>query len=318
MEKIKVGISACLLGHNVRFNGSHCHKKWLTQHLAKYVDYHVVCPEVASGMSTPRPSMFLLENQETEHPQLIIRDDKHTEISELLLKTSQKLIDQCDGISGFIVKRGSPSCGAGSANLYNQKFNIQSHHQDGLFVQALKTVHPHLPIEDEGRLNDPLLQEHFIKRVYLYHSAQLMLDTVNHVTQLQAFHVKHKMLLRLHSSQNQKILGRLIAQASMKKNLDDLKQQYFNVFIQSFDKVATSANHYTLLQRCFRGINYHLSKLDREDIQENLKAYLKGLTPLSTPMAILRHYAKRYQQTFISNQSYLYPYPDELGLMRGV
>lgn len=318
MSRIKVGISACLLGHNVRFNGSNCHKKWLTKTLSQYFDYQVVCPEVTAGLGVPRKTMFLVQDQAVEQPKLIMRDDNHSELSDQLKEASQKLLKMCADVSGFIVKRGSPSCGLASAKLYNDKFNVLRHNADGMFVRCLKAQFPYLPIEDEGRLNDLVIREHFIKRIYLYHAAQVMLKTVSSIAELEAFHVRHKMLLRLHNPINQRYLGRLIAQEEAKHQLDFIKQHYFLRFIQSFNKPAKPSQHYALLQRCFRTVNRCISKTDRADIQQNLQAYLDQIVPLAVPIALLRHYAQRYQQVFLQQQSYLYPYPDELALMRAV
>ncbi len=318
MSVIKIGISACLLGHNVRFNGSNCHKKWLTKDWSKHFDYKIFCPEVAAGLGVPRKSMLIMADPQESHLKLVTRDDPKTELTSLISKASQQILESCDDINGFIVKRGSPSCGSGSAKLYNEKLNVKSHRQDGLFIQTLKTRFPYLPIEDEGRLNDSAIREHFIKQVGLYHAAKVMLKTVSKISDLEAFHTRNKMMLQLHHPNNQKLLGHLIANWNKQKNLEAIKQQYFDLFVSSFGNIATPARHYSLMQRCFREINRHLDKCCRADIQEMLLAYLKDLVPLATPMAILRHYAKRYQQSFIVHQSYLYPYPDELGLMKGV
>jgi uncharacterized protein YbgA (DUF1722 family)/uncharacterized protein YbbK (DUF523 family) len=272
---------------------------------------------VAAGLGTPRKSMILMEDKNMEHPALIRRDECNSELSEHLIKSNKALLLGCDDISGFIVKRGSPSCANASAKLYNNKFNLLRHNADGLFVMCLREKHPYLPIEDEGRLNDLVIREHFIKQITLYHAAQTMYKSVTTTSELEAFHVQHKMLLRLHSTANLKHLGRMLANAT-KNDIETIKQEYFECFVQSFLTPAKPSEHYTLLQRCFRGINQHLSKTDRADIQQNLQAYLNQEVPLAVPIMLLRHYAQRYNQSFILQQSYLYPYPDGLGLMRAV
>ncbi len=318
MAKIKVGISACLLGHNVRFNGSNCHKKWLSKTLAQYFSYQVVCPEVAAGFGVPRPVMCLVQDEHNAERHLILRDEQHSDVSTQLAQASQKILQTCAELSGFIVKRGSPSCGAGSTKLYNAKLNVLRHNADGEFVRRLKMRFPHLPIEDEGRLNDVTIREHFIKLVYLYHAAQRMLTEVNSLSALEDFHMQHKFILRLHHGANQKYLGRLLAAPPAEFDLSALKQHYFNCFAQSFAKPVKPSQHYALLQRAFRSINCHLDSADRADIQTNLRAYLQQLVPLAVPMALLRHYSRHYRIGFLQQQSYLYPYPDELALMRSV
>jgi len=310
-SKIKVGVSSCLLGNNVRFNGANAHKKLITRELADLFDYHSVCPELAAGFGVPREPIYL---ESATGKVRVITTDTKLDVTDDLNKGCQKVLNSLPSLSGFILKKSSPSCGQKTVKLYSEKKGIIHTKADGKFVEALKQKYPLMPIEDEGRLNDPYLKEHFIKRVFLTAEAKVKVLDAKNIKELQAFHTRHKIMLRLHHPINQKVLGRLVAD-NVREDFDRLKEEYLEMFLQSFQNVALRGNHHTVLQCLLREINKLISGEERADLQDKLKYFYDGILPLAVPFEMVRHYLTRYKIDFITQQSYLNLYPHSLGLM---
>lgn len=313
-EPVLVAVSSCLLGNNVRFNGANSHKKLVTEELSQLFKYHAICPEVAAGMGIPRKPIYLEKNNE----KIIIKQhETNFDWTDKLNEASCELIKKLPKIYGFILKKTSPTCGQETVKLYNEKHGVIHHKADGVFVTELKKALPLLAIEDEGRLNDPSLKEHFIKRVLLTYEAEQILLKIKTAKELVNFHTRHKILLRLHHPINQKALGRLVAQANQ-DNLEQIKSQYHNLFLSSFKKVAKRGNHHTILQRLLREVNKLITKSERNDLQNKIKNYYQGVLPLVVPVEMIKHYLIRYDIGFLKQQSYLNLYPDSLGLMNKI
>lgn len=309
-DKIAVGVSACLLGQNVRFNGGNSHQAYLTKTLADYFDFKKVCPEVSAGLGVPRKPVYFQSAQQTIQ---VIEHDTGQDYTEKLTQTAEELIQNFPRVYGFILKKNSPSCGIGNVKIYDQNHVPIKEKADGIFVQVLKKHFPYLPIEDEGRLNDPYLREHFIKSVFLHYALDKEFLTAPDLNACIAFHTRHKMLLRLHHPELRKRLGQLLAQKNV--DLHDLKVQYADLFMQAIRRVARRRQHHTVLLRIFKSINKQLTLAQRENMQKVLKKYYKGLVPLAVPMELIRHFLNVYSIPFLEIQRYINPYPDELGLM---
>ncbi|MFT6834997.1 MAG: hypothetical protein ACJA0H_001031 [Francisellaceae bacterium] len=310
-NKIKVGVSSCLLGNDVRFNGSNSHKKLVSKELGEIFSYHPVCPEIAAGFGVPREPIYL---QSSIDKIKVITSNTKIDVTEKLEGGCQKVLNILPSLSGFILKKSSPSCGQESVKLYSDKKDIIHAKADGRFVEALKKKYPLMPIEDEGRLNDPYLKEHFIKRVFLTDEASSQSSSAKDFKDLQVFHARHKMMLRLHHPLNQKTLGCLISD-NTRNDFDVVKKEYLEIFLQSFRKIATRGNHHTILQRLLREINKMISDKERSDLQTKLKRFYDGVLPLAVPFEIIQHYLTRYKIDYLERQSYLNLYPHSLGLM---
>ena len=309
-NEILVGISSCLLGSNVRYNGGNSNKKFFTTSWGEMFTYVPICPEVAAGFGVPREPIYLESNDD----KIIVKTvDTKKDVTNELNAGCEKVINRLPNISGFVLKKASPSCGIKTVKVYNQKRGILTSKANGRFYEMLREKFPHIPIEDEGRLNDPRLREHFIKRVFLLHEAKKMLENVKSISELQLFHRNHKFLLRLHNPTGQRRLGKLVC--SKCDNLDELKLQYFNIFIGLFEKVAKHGQHYSTLQRLLKEINKLISKDERKNLQQNIKLFYKGVIPLAVPTEIIYQYAIKYNLEIIKEQSYLNLYPKELGLI---
>ncbi len=311
-HRIPVATSSCLLGNNVRFNGANCHKKFITADLSEIFRMIPVCPEMMAGLGVPREPIRLQKSPDGNVYALSHDNDKN--LTTDLEASSNKILQQLPEINGFILKKGSPSCGYGSVKLYNEKQGILSHKENGIFVKTIQAKYPLLPIEDEGRLNDAYLKEHFIKRVYLTFEISSKLPDIQNISELMLFHTRHKILLRLHHPDNQKELGRLLSEYTGTDFLD-LKSKYKNLFLSSFLKVANKGKHYAILQRLLREINKLISKEERASFQAKLKLFYEDKLPLAVPVEMIKHYLIRYDISYLKTQSYLNLYPENLALM---
>ncbi|MCF6776263.1 DUF1722 domain-containing protein [Thiotrichales bacterium 19X7-9] len=310
-SKILVATSSCLLGNNVRFNGANSHKKLITEQLSQLFEYLAICPEVHAGLGIPREPVYFEKNN---HEIILKQHNSGDDLTHKLIQSSENLIDNLPTVYGFILKKSSPSCGQGTVKVYNKEHIVIQNKADGIFVQILKKKLPLLPIEDEGRLNDPYLKEHFIKRVLLTYQARELLLNCKRTSELISFHTKHKFLLRLHHPINQKALGRLVAKSN-KDNFNQTLIQYHHLFLSSFKKIAKNGNHYTILQRILREINKLITKNERDDLQKKIKAYHQKTLPLVVPIEIIKHYLVKYNIDFLKQQSYLFLYPESMALM---
>ncbi|GGG05675.1 MULTISPECIES: YbgA family protein [Cysteiniphilum] len=311
-NKPMIAVSSCLLGNNVRFNGANSHKKMITEELAFIFDYQPVCPEMSAGFGVPREPIYL-ELKENDNI-VAMKHDQVTDVSAQLQQGVDKAASSLQDIDGFILKKSSPSCGNGSVKLYNDKHGIIHNKADGFFVAYVKKHCPLVPLEDEGRLNDSYLKEHFIKRVLLTRQAKNEVLHAQSINELMAFHTRHKIILRLHHPDAQKALGRLLANGH-RQNFELVKKSYYEMFLMALQRVATRGKHHTILQRMLREINKLISKQERDDLQHKIKQYHLGILPLAVPVEIIKHYLTRYDIEFLAQQSYLNLYPESLGLM---
>lgn len=320
MNKIQIGISACLLGQRVRFDGGHKKDSYITETLNQYFDYLPFCPEVAIGLGVPRPSMKLIRS--AQGPRAIVTqtgEDKTQGLETYAQSVHEKTWNL---ISGYIFKKKSPSCGMERIPV-NADLENPSHISDrGIFAKALMKLNPDLPYEEEGRLADANLRENFIKRVFIYHEYQEKLlnpslTTKQKINNLIKFHTRHKLLLILHHDGNQKALGHLVAHIHP-ENLNATLESYLSLLMKTLRRRPARRHHVQVLTRIMGYLNDQLHPIAKADIAAMILEYEKGYIPLITPIRTIRHYLTQIDQAYIQKQSYLNPYPEALGLMNQI
>lgn len=314
--KILLGVSSCLLGNNVRFNGANSHKAFITKHLSEYFDYHAMCPEVAAGFGVPRPAMFMV--RDLAFGNRVISHQNQSDQTELLKNGIEKIFSKMPMLYGFILKSKSPSCGVKTARVFNEKHDYTGEKTDGIFVEAIREKYPLIPIEDEGRLNDHNLREAFIKQVFCYYDLQNNLMRAKSIEEMMQFHARHKSLLRLHHHGTKTTLGNMLASAKKEDDLSVLKSTYIASFMEAVRKPVKRGHHYMALQNMLRKINPKLSKSERKYVQEVLERYRKSQIPLTVPIELIKFYLIKFDLPYLLSQSYLNPYPDALGLMNHI
>lgn len=309
-EKIAVGISSCLLGEAVRFDGGHKLDNYITGTLAEYFDFIPVCPEVAIGLPVPRPPIRLLRRDDGIH--VVGIKDPSVDVTDKLHAYGRKMARQLSGISGFILKRASPSCGMERVKVYAPDGRVIDN-ASGVFAEELMKAQPLLPVEEEGRLGDPALRENFIMRVFVYHRWRQLLKSHLSAKKLIDFHSDHKYLVMAHNQAAYKRMGQLLAEAG-KETIKELGQIYIKELMSALRRPATRRQNANVLQHLLGYLKGQLDREDKAEMVEVIDQYQVGLVPLVVPITLLKHHFRRHPHEYIERQVYLTPHPHELML----
>jgi len=310
LDKIPVGISSCLLGQEVRFDGGHKRDSYVTGTLSDYFDFVPFCPEAAVGLGIPRQPIRLVQRGKevravgVRTPELDPTDD--------LAAFASRTARQLGYLSGYILKNNSPSCGMERVKVYNDK-GMPERIGVGIYARVLMKSLPLLPVEEEGRLGDAVLRENFIERVFVYHRWQQLIRGSLTAHELVEFHADHKYLIMAHSQEAYRQLGRMVADAG-KVDLEQLATDYVTILMSALKRPATPRQHVNVLQHLLGYLKEHLDKLDREEMVETIEQYRQGLLPLIVPITLIRHHFRRYPDPYVMRQYYLSPHPKELML----
>jgi uncharacterized protein YbgA (DUF1722 family)/uncharacterized protein YbbK (DUF523 family) len=312
ITKIPVGISRCLLGDPVRYNGDHKHNRFCTSVLADYFDFVPTCPEVETGMTVPRKPIRLV--QVDDGVRALGSDDASQDFSDPLIARGQQYAHDHQNICGFIATPNSPSCGVFGVKLYLPNGN-PINKTTGLFSASLQRNNPLLPMEEAGRLNDAGLRENFIMRVYTYHRWQQLQQQGLSANGLVQFHSRHKYLVMSRSYSAYRSLGQLVAKAGS-ENLQQVAQQYITSLMQALSSTPERATQCNVLHHLMGYVKKQIDGQDKQELLHSIEDYRNGIVPLIVPVALLRHHLEREPETndYALQQYYLKPYPHQLGL----
>jgi uncharacterized protein YbgA (DUF1722 family)/uncharacterized protein YbbK (DUF523 family) len=315
MEKIKLGISTCLLGENVRYDGGHKLDRFLTDTLGQYVAYVPVCPEVECGLPVPRESMHL--EGDPESPRLVTLRTKQ-DMTERMVRWAKKRVVELEkeGLCGFIFKSDSPSSGMERVRVYNEK-GMPVKKGVGMFAGIFMEHYPLLPVEDEGRLHDPKLRENFVERIFTLKRWREVLAKREGRGNLVDFHTQHKLLILSHSSKHYQIMGKLVAKAK-DIPLKNLYQQYQNILMEALQLKTTPKKNANVLMHMTGYFKEQLSSYEKQELLEVIDHYRQEYIPLIVPMTLINHYVRKYDQPYLKQQVYLNPHPLELQLRNHV
>lgn len=310
MTDIKMGISSCLLGNEVRHDGGHKRNTYVMSALSEYFSFRPFCPEVAIGLGVPRPTIRLskIEN----HIRLVGTKDPDMDLTDDMNRWSENAMNGMDDLSGFILKSNSPSCGMERVRVYDSN-GMPSRDGTGLFARVLMQNNPALPVEEEGRLNDPVLRENFIERVFVYYRWQKMVEDGFSVSDLMAFHQQHKFILLAHNEQEYRKLGPLIA-AVNRNNLEHTAEEYLVRMMTCMKSRASRKRHTNVLMHVMGYLKKKINSDDKKELIEILDNYRLGKVPLIVPITLMKHHLRVYPDEYISSQYYMAPYPEELML----
>jgi uncharacterized protein YbgA (DUF1722 family)/uncharacterized protein YbbK (DUF523 family) len=316
MNKIKLGISSCLLGHKVRYDGGHKYDSWLVETLGQYADYVPVCPEAGCGLPIPREAMHL--KGEIDNPRLVT------------IKTgidhTQRMLDFCTRqiellanaqLCGFVFKSKSPSSGMERVKVYPEKGGAAAKKGVGIFAREFMNAFPLLPVEEEGRLHDPVLRENFIERIFVMQRWHELLNSKPKSKDLIAFHTAHKYLMLAHAPEHYRKLGKLVAEVA-KRELQDVLSEYFELLISGCTRHATPSKHQNVLLHILGYFKAELTSAEKQELIELIDQYKAGLIPLIVPITLINHYVKKYDKEYLAGQVYLHPHPMELKLRNHV
>jgi uncharacterized protein YbgA (DUF1722 family)/uncharacterized protein YbbK (DUF523 family) len=307
----RIGVSACLLGQEVRFDGGHKRDPFLVNTLGRFAEWLPVCPEEEAGFGTPREAMRLVqENGEVRLLTVRTKRDVTEQLRTAAASRAKALVDR--QLDGYILKKDSPSCGLFRVKLYAPD-GPATRTGRGLFAEALCAALPFLPVEEEGRLSDPRLRENFIERVFAYRRLRALLDGRVGAGDLMRFHTSHKLLLLAHSPKKYAELGRLVATAkggSVKR----LAQEYGAQFMNALAVLPSRGRHANVLRHMAGYFRALVDAAARRDLAAAIDDYERGLVPLVVPITLLTHYARMHEVSYLLGQVYLQPHPKELML----
>ncbi len=313
-KRIAVGISSCLLGQAVRFDGGHKRDTYVTDTLSGYFDFVPVCPEVGIGLGTPRKTLRLIGC--AEQPRAVVSGSPDSDVTEALAEYGARMAKDLAHLRGYIFKRASPSCGMERVKVYDSN-NVPQKAAVGIYAHALMRALPLLPVEEEGRLTDPLLREQFIERVYVYDRWLTIVSDGLTAHKLVQFHSAHKLLIMAHSQVHYRQLGQLVARAGQ-GDLATLAQCYITELMQALKQRGTHKRHANVLHHLSGYFKRHLTGSDKLELRALIDAYRIGRVPLVVPITLIRHYLRRFPNAYVGLQYYLQPHPEPLGLRNSI
>lgn len=311
-EKIKLGISSCLLGYKVRWNGGHKLDGFLADELGKYVEYVPVCPEMEVGLGTPRETLRLVGDP--KDPRLVFRNSKE-DITDRMKRWSGQRLDELEKeeLCGYIFKTKSPSSGMVRVKVYDEKGVVRSNNGSGLFARAFMDRFPMLPVEDNGRMHDPGLRENFIVRVFTYHRWRQLIKNSRTVGGLVDFHTGNKLLYMAHHPDTARAMGKLVARAK-EMRLEELLISYESMMIKCLKYKSTPSKNANVLYHIMGYFNRNLQSDEKQELIEIIENYRKEYLPLIVPITLLNHFIRKHAQPYLKTQYYLNPHPIELKL----
>lgn len=312
---IRIGVSACLLGREVRYDGGHKRNEFLVDTLGAFVEFVSVCPEFEIGLGVPRETLRLERRGGRLHLLASQSGADHTaRMSAYAAKRTAALTHE--DLCGYVLKKDSPSCGMERVRAYG-KSGIPSRDGVGLFAAALLARFPNLPVEEEGRLRDPRLRENFVARVFAYRRLQSFFSARWTVGGLVRFHTVHKLLLMAHSPQAYRELGRAVA-AAWRAPRESLRREYEFLMMRALAKIATPARHANVMHHMLGYLRPHLDASGRSELAQLIDDYRGGLVPLVVPITMFRHHVAKFGIDYLRGQLYLQPHPKELMLRNHV
>jgi uncharacterized protein YbgA (DUF1722 family)/uncharacterized protein YbbK (DUF523 family) len=311
---IRIGVSTCLLGEHVRFDGGHKRDPFLVETFGRYVEWVPVCPEVEAGFGVPRESMHLHRVDDQVRLVTTKTGIDHTDAMQRYASRRVAALAAHD-LCGYVLKKNSPSCGMERVKIYGRSGPVASGR--GLFATALLEAFPHLPVEEEGRLSDPRLRENFVERVFAYRRLRSLFSGHWTIGGLVAFHTTHKLQLMAHAPQRYAELGRLVAGAkTLTRSV--LRESYAERFMSALEVMATPKRHVNVLQHILGYFSDQLDGAARRELLDLIDDYGNGLLPLVVPLTLVRHYVRQFGVAYLQAQTYLEPHPKELLLQNHV
>ena len=311
----KIAISACLMGAEVRYNGGHKESRLCSRTLADHFDFVPVCPEVAIGLGIPREPIRLVGNP--LHPEAVGSVNAELNVTRPLKEYGQTMAGQLSDICGYIFMQKSPSCGLERVKVYQANGVPVEGGGRGLYAEAFCALHPDLPVEEDGRLNDPVLRENFLTRVFAYSAWQQLLQKGLTRRDLTEFHSRYKYLLMAHNPVQYKTLGNLLGNMGQ-TDPEELGPRYFRELMEALKKCATRRTHTNVLQHISGYLKQAISPEDKQEMQHVIGQYRHGIVPLVVPLTLLKHFFRQHPDPYIAQQVYLQPHPENLSLRNAI
>jgi uncharacterized protein YbgA (DUF1722 family)/uncharacterized protein YbbK (DUF523 family) len=315
MEKIRIGVSTCLLGEAVRYDGGHAYDRYVPETLGQYMEFVPVCPEMEAGFGVPREPVRLVGNPASPRLMMVKTKQDLTDTMTAWARRRVKELEKED-LCGFIFKSKSPSSGMERVKVYTEK-GMPVKKGVGLFAKAFMEHFPLIPVEEEGRLHDPHLRENFIERIFTLNRWRQTLKGKKSPGTLVAFHTRHKLLILSHSNKHYREMGKLVAQTKGKK-ISEIYAQYEALLMEALRLKATFKKNTNVLQHMMGYFKKQLTADEKQELLEVINDFHSGLVPLIVPVTLFKHYVRKFGQPYLKDQVYLSPHPTELKLRNRV
>ena len=314
---LRLGISSCLLGQEVRYDGGHKRDRFLTDVLGDYVTWVPVCPEVEIGLGTPRPTIRL-ERVEDGSARLVMPSTGE-DLTDRMVEYADDRVRRLEkhDLAGYVLKKDSPSCGMERVKVRDSN-GMPSRTGVGTFTAELLRLVPDLPVEEEGRLNDARLRENFITRIFAYRRWRDLVQAGPTRRSLMEFHAAHKYVLMSRNQAGMRRLGRLLGAAGRDDSARELAAAYRTGLTEVMRRAPGRKGHTNVLRHLAGYVSDGLDSDDRSELTESIGQYHEGLVPLIVPVTLLRHYVRKFEVDTLQNQVYLWPHPHELMLLNHV
>lgn len=309
----RIAVSSCLMGEPVRFDGGHSRNRFLNGELDKHVEWVHICPEMEIGLGSPRETLRL--ERSPDGTRLISRKSR-VDLTDRMTALAEERVPALREVDGYVLKSRSPSCGVHGIPVHEGGTTVDRK-GTGVFAAAVLDAHPLLPVEDEGRLNDALLRETFVERVFARARLRALLESDWRPRDLVSFHARHKMQLLAHNPAAFREAGRVVAQAGTRPR-EELAADYARVFGTAFAAKASIGRHVNVLQHCVGMVGDALDPVRRADLAEVIASYRAGQVALSVPATLIRHHAQGLAADYVRDQTYFSPYPEDLRLRNHV
>lgn len=313
LGKITIGISACVAGDNVRFDASAKTSQFAIKELGNYVQYKRFCPEVAVGLPVPRPTIRQIKKGDLIH---VSRPDGSGDVTEALAEYGKQVAALAKSFSGYIFCAKSPSCGMERVKVYSEDGKGSTSDGVGVFAAEIMKANPLLPCEENGRLNDPVIKENFVARVFAYKQWQLLVASGITKHKLMEFHSRFKYTVMSHDLTAYKALGQLLASADI--GAQEMAQNYITGLMSALKVKANRKKHTNTLQHIQGYFAKELGAEEKQELCQQINEYRKGLVPLFVPLTLIKHHLMRFPKAYLQKQFYLSPYPAELKLRYGL
>jgi len=314
-HRIRLGISTCLLGQNVRYDGGHKLDHFLTDTLGQYVEYVPVCPEVECGFDTPREAFRLIGDPESPR---FVTSRTHKDYTERMMQWAKRRVIELEreGLCGFIFKSNSPSSGMERVKVYGEK-GMPVKKGRGVFARMFMEYFPLIPVEEEGRLHDPRLRENFVERIFSLKRWRETLSKKFAMADLVEFHTLHKLLILSHSEKHYRTMGKLVA-AGKEMPFKELYTQYEALLMEALRLKTTPKKNSNVLMHMMGYFKKQLASDEKQELLKIIHQYRDVYIPLIVPITLINHYVRKYNQPYLGRQLYLHPHPTELQLRNHV
>jgi uncharacterized protein YbgA (DUF1722 family)/uncharacterized protein YbbK (DUF523 family) len=311
MYKIPIGVSQCLLGDPVRFDGGHKRNRYLLDVLAQYVEFRPVCPELAIGLGVPRKPIRLIVTHGKDRIRGVENPD--FDVTDALISEAEITAAQLPDICGYVFMQNSPSCGVFGLKRYSMDGHNLDKRGQGAYAKRFMELMPLIPVEEAGRLTDSGLRENFIARVFALHDWRQQLEKNPTPKKIIEFYSRYKYQVMAHHVPSYFAIGKFLANLTAQP-IEEINQKFIQLLMTALTHQATRKGNTNALMHLRGYLKAHISKLEKEELGHLIESYCKGLVPLVVPLTLLKHHLMTLDNPYLKNQTFWSPYPEALGL----